>query len=164
MRAPAWLILFMACIVSWYGMQAVHELGHVIVAWGTGHTVEHVHLPLIGFSETELGVYSRPAGVVWAGPVLGCFLPILLGLPFRKAKTRRLWWFTRFFAGFCCLANGAYLGLGWIDRVGDTGELLQQDVHPVWLSLVGFVMAGLGLILWHRLGPRLGLQPPNPSP
>src|SRR5262249_2586101 len=65
----------------------------------------------------------------------------------------------RFFAGFCLIANGAYLGVGWLDRVGDAGDLLKLGV-PAWqLVLFGVVTVVPGLYLWHGLSPKYGLGP-----
>jgi hypothetical protein len=68
------------------------------------------------------------------------------------------------FAGFCLIANGVYLGVGWIDNAGDAGDLLRRGT-PVWV-LVGFglLASGGGLYLWHRLGPvQEPRQEPQPS-
>ncbi len=62
-----------------------------------------------------------------------------------------------FFAGFCLLANGLYLGVGSFDQVGDCGVLLRHGAERWQLWLFGAVMAPLGLWLWHRQGPHFGL-------
>jgi hypothetical protein len=88
--------------------------------------------------------------------MLGVCLPVALWLIFKWAS----WPFAylaRFFAGFCLIANGAYIGIGWLDRVGDTGEMLKNET-PLWcLWLFGAVTLPSGLLLWHRLGPSFGL-------
>jgi hypothetical protein len=59
---------------------------------------------------------------------------------------------TGFIAGFCLIANGAYISIGWIDQVGDCGEMLRTGT-PVWAMLAfGGVTIPLGLFLWHSLG------------
>ena len=65
----------------------------------------------------------------------------------------------RFFAGFCLLANGLYIGIGSFDRVGDCGEMLRHGsaLWQVWLF--GAVTAPVGLWLWHRQGLHFGLGP-----
>ncbi len=62
------------------------------------------------------------------------------------------WWRSaaaelRLLAGFCLLANGAYLGLGWIDRVGDAGEILDDGGSRWTLILFGLVAVASGLLL-----------------
>jgi hypothetical protein len=65
----------------------------------------------------------------------------------------------RFFAGFCLIANGAYIAAGSFGRVGDCGEMLRHG-SAVWqLWLFGAVAVPAGLWLWHRLGPHFGLGP-----
>jgi hypothetical protein len=51
----------------------------------------------------------------------------------------------RFFAGFCLIANGAYIGLGSFQRIGDCGVMLRND-SPIWLLwLFGIVTVPAGL-------------------
>src|SRR5262245_57164104 len=90
---------------SWLGMQAVHESGHVLGAWWTGGRVAQVVLQPLTISRTDLADNPCPLVVVWAGPVVGVVVPLLLwglaaaaGLPGAFVL--------RFFAGFCLLANG----------------------------------------------------------
>ena len=63
----------------------------------------------------------------------------------------------RFFAGFCLVANGIYIGVGSFDRIGDCGDLLRHSA-PIWhLWVFGALAAPAGLWLWHRQGPHFGL-------
>src|SRR5262249_31564546 len=93
---------------------------------------------------------------VWAGPVVGVVLPvavwgILVLIRWEGA------YFLRFFAGFCLIANGAYIGVGAFDRIGDAGEMRRLG-SPLWLLLLfGAVTVAAGLRFWHRLGPHFGL-------
>jgi hypothetical protein len=62
----------------------------------------------------------------------------------------------RFFAGFCLIANGLYIGIGAFDLVGDCGEMLKHG-SPIWvLWLFGSIATPLGLLLWHRQGSLFG--------
>jgi hypothetical protein len=63
----------------------------------------------------------------------------------------------RFFAGFCLLANGLYIGIGSLSRVGDCGEMLRHGSEPSHLWLFGAAAAPAGLWLWHRQGSHFGL-------
>lgn len=146
-------IVFAVCMLAlcWLGMMAVHELGHVLGAVVTGGTVERCVLHPLAISRTDVEPNPHPVVVVWMGPIVGSVLPVvaLCLLPSRFPIARRV---GQFFAGFCLVANGAYIGIGWVDEVGDCREMLQNGV-PVW-SLVAFgsVSLAAGFYLWHRLG------------
>ncbi|MEZ6190207.1 MAG: hypothetical protein R3C45_02845 [Phycisphaerales bacterium] len=96
---------------------------------------------------------------VWAGPVFGAAAPVLAWFVAHYFKAS-FSYLLRFFAGFCLLANGAYLGVGSFDQIADAGNLLELGT-PVWqLWLFGFVCAPVGFLLWHGLGPGFGLGAP----
>ena len=63
----------------------------------------------------------------------------------------------RFFAGFCLVANGVYLGVGSFEGVGDAGDLLRYGAPRWQLIAFGLVCVPPGLALWHGLGPHFGL-------
>jgi hypothetical protein len=145
-------ILLVATITSWYGMMAIHEVGHCLAAWCTGGVVEKVHFPLFGFSQTVLVSNPRPLAVAWAGPMGGIAMAaLLLGLSrFVDAPSQQA---LRFFAGFSLIANGLYLGLGGFDRVGDCAELLNHGATLWQLIVFGIGASALGMYSWHRMGP-----------
>jgi hypothetical protein len=143
---------------SWLGMQAVHESGHVLGACLTGGQVAQVVLYPLTISRTDLQQNPRPLFVVWAGPVFGVLCPVVLwliaaGLDMPGAFV------LRFFAGFCLIANGAYIGAGSFGRVGDCGVMLRHGSALWQLWLFGAVTVPAGLWLWHRQGPHFGLGP-----
>lgn len=150
------LLIVSTVFGSWLGMQAVHELGHVIGSTMSGGRVSGVILHPLGISRTDLSSNPRPLVVAWAGPVAGVLLPLAfwacaVGLRAPGAFV------LRFFAGFCLIVNGAYLAIGSFGRVGDAGELLRLG-SPAWaLWLFGWVACPAGLGLWHRQGPHFGL-------
>jgi len=157
------LIALGVLLLSWYGMMAVHELGHVAAAWASGGGVEAVTVPLLGFSRTDVSPNPAPGVVVWAGPVLGSVLPLGLALVLRRPPWLRGG--LMFFAGFCFVANGAYLAAGVWDRVGDCGVMLETGSSRGVVFAVGMAMAVAGFILWHRLGSlRSFLQRPRAAP
>jgi hypothetical protein len=89
--------------------------------------------------------------VAWAGPIAGALLPLAAALAVGCCNVRGAW-AIKFFAGFCLLANGAYIGLGWIDRIGDAGDLLFHGA-PLWtLWCFGAASAAAGLAVWHGMG------------
>jgi hypothetical protein len=152
------ILILSTLLASWLGMQAVHELGHVLGAWLTGGQVARVVLCPLTISRTDLAYNPSPLIVVWAGPVVGVAVPLLLwglAVAVRFAGA----YVVRFFAGFCLLANGLYIGVGSFDRIGDCGEMLRHGSEPWQLWLFGLVTAPAGLWLWHRQGPHFGFGP-----
>lgn len=150
------ILIISTILGSWLGMQAVHESGHVVAAWLTGGQVTKVVLHPLTISRTDVAPNPNPLLVVWAGPVVGVIAPLIV---WGSAA-----WFhmpgafvLRFFAGFCFIANGAYIAGGSLDRVGDCGEMLRHGSHLWQLWLFGAVTVPAGLWLWHRQGPYFGL-------
>jgi hypothetical protein len=139
---------------SWLGMQAVHEAGHVAGAWLTGGKVAKVVLHPLTFSRTDLARNPRPLIVVWAGPIVGSLAPLLIwGIATARMRGAFV---LRFFAGFCLVANGAYIAGGSLFSIGDCGEMLRHG-SPHWLLwLFGLVTVPIGLLLWHRQGSSFG--------
>ena len=154
-------VLIVATILaSWFGMQAVHESGHVIGALVTSAEVKQVVLHPLTISRTDLGDNPHPLIVVWAGPAFGVVFPLFLwgllaacSLPGKGVA--------RFFAGFCLIANGAYIAVGSLDQVGDCKEMLRHGSDPWHLWAFGIVTVPAGFCLWHRLGPEFGLGTAN---
>ena len=159
-RLPQVVLIASTLLGSWLAMQAVHESGHVLGAWLTGGRVARVVLNPLTISRTDLADNPRPLLVVWAGPAVGVAAPLLL---WATAAAVRLTgaFVLRFFAGFCLLANGLYVGVGSFDGVGDCGEMLRHGSALWQLWLFGLVTAPAGLWLWHRQGPHFGLGPAN---
>ena len=157
MRRLHQAILIVSTVVgSWLGMQAVHESGHVVAAWMTGGRVVRVVLHPLTISRTDLADNPHPLAVVWAGPVIGVLLPLFLWLG--AAGLRMPGAFVlRFFAGFCLLANGAYLAAGSFFGIGDCGVMLRCGSSPWQLWLFGAATIPAGLWLWHRQGEHFGL-------
>lgn len=153
-------ILLIASTVagSWLAMQAVHESGHILGAFLTGGQVERVVLHPLTISRTDLLSNPDPLLVAWAGPLFGAAAPLLfwgIAAAVRLPEAFLL----RFFAGFCLLANGSYIGLGSFDRLGDSGDLLQHGAQLWQLWLFGIGTMPCGLWLWHGQGPRFGFGP-----
>jgi hypothetical protein len=145
---------------SWLGMQAVHEFGHVLGAWLTGGQVVHVNLYALSISRTDLAYNPRPLLVAWAGPVVGVLLPLILWAVAVWSRLRGAY-LLRFFAGFCLIANGAYIGVGSLMGIGDCGEMLSHGSSSWQLWVFGAVTAPSGLWLWHRQGTHFGLGSGN---
>lgn len=157
-RLHVFVFIGSTILLSWLLMQAVHELGHVLGVWLTGGAVERVVLHPLAISRTDVSPNPQPLMVAWAGPLFGAIAPLAawgiaasLRLPFA--------WLFRFFAGFCLMANGLYLGVGSFGGIGDAGDLVRHG-SPMWtLWVFGVLTAPVGLALWNGLGPRFGLGP-----
>ena len=151
------ILIFSTILASWLGMQAVHESGHILGAWASGGHVTKVVLHPLTISRTE-STSDHPLFVVWAGPVIGVLLPV--GIWQIAARLRITGSFLlRFFAGFCLIANGLYIGIGSFDGIGDCGVMLQHG-SPKWiLWLFGAVTVPVGFLLWHRQGEHFGFGP-----
>jgi hypothetical protein len=156
-RFHRWLLIGSTLVASWLAMQAVHELGHVAGARLTGGRVSLVVLDLLSISRTDLAENPSPLLVVWAGPVIGAICPLALwGLLAALRLPEKF--VARFFAGFCLVANGAYIGIGSFDRIGDCGEMLNHGSQPWQLWLFGLLTIPAGLWLWHGLGANFGFD------
>ena len=147
--------------LCWFAMMGVHEWGHVIAGWATGGEVQKVVLHPLSISRTDIEPNPRPLITVWAGPLIGVLLPLAIWAIcfWRRLPCEYLF---RFFAGFCLIANGAYIGVGSAEGIGDAGKMLQFG-SPTWLlCLFGVITIPLGFRLWHGLGPKFGLgKSPN---
>jgi len=141
---------------SWLAMQAAHELGHVLGAVATSGHVTKVVLHPCDLSRTDVQPNPHPLLVVWAGPLAGALLPLLAYLLAHALRLPGLYLF-RFFAGFCLIANGVYIGVGSIQIIADAADMLYHG-SPRWLLIVfALLTAPLGLYLWNGLGPNFGL-------
>jgi hypothetical protein len=135
---------------AWMAMMTLHEAGHVLNALTSGGRVTGVTIPLLGFSRTDLSLNPHPLWVAWGGPVWGCLFAVAVLV--LAGILRRFVIAARLFAGFCLIANGAYIGLGGLMTAGDGHDLLRHGA-PGWsLILFGAVALTAGLWLWHRAG------------
>lgn len=148
-----WRQMALTLLVSWYLMEVVHEAGHVL---GAGGQVDAVHVPLIGFSHTDLADDADTVRSIGAGPVLGGLGPLVLLLLPRRRWYGRLGWF---FSGWCLVANGAYLAAGALLADGDAGDLLARGVHAWVLVTAGLGGVAAGLGVWHGNGRWAGVIP-----
>ena len=148
------LILFMVTF-AWPAMMLLHELGHVVAAWITGGTVTRLVWHPLVFSRTDISPNPHPLIVVWAGPLAGCLVPLLIERVTSRMNASFLY-IIQFFCGFCLLANGVYIGVGGFDHIGDAGDMLRLGT-PIWVLLVfGLLVSSFGLWFWHLASKRLG--------
>lgn len=142
-------------LFCWWAMMAVHEAGHVLTAVLTGGQVQHVELHAFSISRTDVAPNPMPLAVVWAGPVFGVVLPLVIWLITFAARIKSQF-LARSFAAFCLVANGAYIGVGQFDGIGDAGQMMKLGSPDWMLWLFGIVCVPAGLALWHRQGPHFG--------
>jgi hypothetical protein len=141
--------------VCWMLMQGVHEFGHAIAGLATGGTVTKVVLHPLAISRTDVNPNPRPLIVVWSGPLVGVLLPLLICGACRLARIPGVY-LVRFFTGFCLIANGAYIGIGSFEGIGDTGDMLRLGT-PMWvLWAFGAATVPTGFVCWHKLGSHFG--------
>lgn len=144
---------------SWLGMMAVHECGHVLAAWTSGGVVAHVDLHPLGFSRTQLTTNPCPLWVTWGGPLLGCLVPLAI-LVLVRITARDYTYLATFFAGFCLIANGAYLAGGAIygGNTLDDGAVILNNGGAIWqLLLFAAITVSAGLWMLNGLGKHFGL-------
>lgn len=162
-RQPRSLFFAATLALSWLTMQAVHEFGHASAALLSGGHVERVILHPAAFSYTQLSRNPHPNFVTWMGPIVGTILPIALLLLARELRSRA-WFVFRFFAGFCLIANGAYIAFGSLGNIGDAGDLLRHGSPIYLLWMFGAITIPIGLWMWNGLGPHFGSGPDGSEP
>ncbi len=142
--------------LSWLLMQASHEFGHVLAANATGTTVERVVLSPLTFSRTdcERGPFHRI--IVFSGAIAGCVLPLATWAVAAALRSQYAF-ILRFLAGFCLVANGAYIG-GDFSVTGptDAGELFALGVPRAVLIGFGIAAVASGLFLWNGQASNFG--------
>jgi hypothetical protein len=159
------LLIVSTAGLSWLLMMAVHESGHVLHGWWSGARLAGLHLPVWGFSRTDFAVNPHPLFVAWGGPFWGCLWPLavagILRIPSagRRHTECACYYLAAWFAGFCLVANGAYLlGGAFLGGGGDdAGVILQSGGHRWQLVAFGLPTIAAGLYLWNGLGPYFGL-------
>jgi hypothetical protein len=135
---------------SWLAMQWCHELGHVLGAVLTGGTIKRLVLDPSTISSTEVIPNPSPELVVWAGPIVGVLLPVLISAAVpRNSRARMPCWF---FAGFCLVANGSYIGIDAFGKTGDGLEMTRTGTPTIAMVLFGLITTVAGFVVWHRLG------------
>jgi len=152
------LLIVSAVGFSWLGMMAVHEFGHVMHLLLSGGSVHYVVLHPLEISYTHPGTNPHPLFVAWGGAIWGCAVP-LAALAIVRVTARPFAYLAAFFAGFCLIANGAYLAADAFLQGGDGRELVAQGSPPWLLALFGLAAVAGGLYLWNGLGPRFGFGP-----
>ncbi len=150
------LLIFSTVVFSWLAMMVVHEFGHVLNAWISGGQVVKVVLHPLAISRTDVVPNPHPAFERWGGAVWGCVIPVLACQIAKLRKSASLHVFA-FFAGFCLIANGAYLSASVLSPVGDGKNLIDMGVNRAWLVAWGAITIPIGFWFWNGLGPAFGI-------
>jgi hypothetical protein len=118
----------------------------------------HIVLHPLLFSRTDFAENPRPLFVAWGGAWWGIVIPVLIWVIFRRFF-KRYSFLAAFFAGFCLIANGAYLAGGSLFLGGgdDAGVIVQHSGERWQLLLYGLPTVAAGLWFWNGLGPHFGL-------
>ena len=89
----------------------------------------------------------------------GCLVP-LATLAVIRLAARPHAYLAAFFAGFCLIANGAYLAVGSCFPGGDDAGVILHHGGAQWqLIAFGVPAVAAGLFLLNGLGPKFGLGP-----
>lgn len=141
--------------IAWLLMMLIHECGHVLGAIATGGVVrQFVWYPSV-LSRTDVFPNPHLLIEIWAGPIFGSAAPLILAVISQAFRLRIAYLFWAI-AGFCLIANGAYIGIGSIHPVGDAKELITHDV-PRWiLAAFGLIATVGGILIWNWISPRFG--------
>lgn len=116
-----------------------------------------VALHPFSFSRTDLESNPSPVFVAAAGAAWGVVAPLLAWM-FVHAKRAKCAFLARAFAGFCLIANGAYLLSAGILPIGDAADLVRLGV-PIWILMsAGLLGCAGGLAAWNELGKAFGLS------
>ena len=157
-RLPQFILIVSTLLASWLGMQAVHELGHVLGATVTGGRVSRVVLHPLTISRTDLVDNPSPLFVVWAGPVFGVLAPLLL---WGVAAALGLSATFPFRFSLVSSARERPLPASAHSRVGDAGDMFAgAEAWHLWLF--GFDRAAR-LCLWHGQGAHSASAPRGES-
>jgi len=86
-------------------------------------------------------VNPHPLPVVWCGAISGCLFPVWLTVRQFAEEFSHL---VQFFAEFCCVSTGAYLGVGSLESIGDAGDLIKYQcmIGYLWFFGIAMILAG----------------------
>jgi hypothetical protein len=141
--------------LSWLIMMLVHEFGHVLGGLATGGKVRRVVWHPAVISRTDVWPNPHPLIEVCAGPILGSVIPLAIAIAASRLRQRvaYLIWVV---AGFCLIANGAYMAIGAIHPIGDAEELVAHGMQRWPMATFGLLAVAGGFWIWERVSPRLG--------
>jgi hypothetical protein len=138
-KVRQWLDCGFLLVWSWLVMTLLHELGHIIVGCSAGGDLRDFELRPWCLPHSFFASNPAPLFTLWAGPVLGCFVPLATASLLKRPAV----WFV---AWFCVTANGIYLLLGYYsgDNELDSYKILQMGTPDWILVAVGSAMTLAG--------------------
>lgn len=151
-RARVSVVLVAAIAWAWLAMLLTHELGHIVAVPLTGGELTYVNVYPGQIPSTLAGANPRPGVVLWAGFFSGWLIPQGVALLLRGGILRHA---ARCWAGFCWVANGAYLAFGGLERFADTAQLIRLGWSAWLLVPAGVAAAVLGYWQFRAALPRL---------
>jgi hypothetical protein len=122
-------------------MTLLHEIGHIFVGCAAGGDLRDFELRPWHLPHSLFASNPAPLLTLWAGPLLGCLVPLIAACLLRRSA---IW----FVAWFCVAANGSYLLLGYYtgDNELDSNKIIRLGT-PVWILLaVGSAMTFAGYV------------------
>lgn len=103
---PLPVLLLLLCW-SWVVMTVTHELGHVIGGIASGAVPTNLEIRPWKLPHSTFSPDPNPLMTLWAGPILGSVVPLLVACCLRRPAAWFIGW-------FCVVANAVYLLLGWL--------------------------------------------------
>jgi len=163
LRDRFWQILLILSTLafSWLAMMVVHETGHILHLLAPGGSLAQLTLHPLKLSHTLPDANPHPLVTVVGGPLWGVLIPLLLWWIITRIAPDRSY-VAAFFAGFCLVANGAYLAGDAILQGGDGREFVQHGTPPWALIGAGLPAIATGLYVWNGLGPHFGIESRHP--
>ncbi len=139
----ATLILWL--LWGWVVMTVSHEAGHVIAGAGGGARLVDWELRPWKLPHSLFANDGHRLTTLWAGPVLGCVVPLLVAAMVRRPAC----WFV---AWFCVTANASYLLLGYFsgDPELDSTRMIRAGTPPIALLATVVVTLPLGYISFRK--------------
>ena len=136
LRSGKWWTFTLYLAWAWTVMTVTHELGHVVAGLIGGGRLVELELRPWKLPHSIVGGDTIPLVTLWAGPVLGTLLPLVVAA---IARREAVW----FVAWFCVTANSVYLLLGYFSGEPelDSTRLLAAGAHPLQIGV--FVIATL---------------------
>ena len=122
-------------------MLLTHELGHIVGGFASGAKLLSADLRPWKSPYSIFQPDPYPLITLWAGPLLGVLLPLLIAVIARKDW---IW----FIANFCVLANGSYIAIAWTsnDRFLDTTKLLENGASKTSIAVYCLLTIAFGYI------------------
>ena len=114
----------------------VHECGHMLSAILGGASIIDVELRPWKLSHTLIADSDHQIMDAWMGPIFGAVFPALLFLMLKQTRLKTI---LGFFAGFCLVGNGVYIGIGWLGPYGDAEVMVQLGVPVAIMITFGLV-------------------------